>query len=75
MLLKIKIMIYDVGFGIVIVVIFKNIFLFFKFIFKNTLEILMQTVRVSNDDNDDQKRYAIPKMIKKRDVGPVTFVF
>ena len=35
----------------------------------------MQTVRVSNDDHDDQKRYAIPKMIKKRDVGPVTFVF
>jgi len=33
MLLKIKIMMYDVGFGIVIVVIFKNIFLFFKFIF------------------------------------------
>jgi hypothetical protein len=33
MLLKIKIMIYDVGFGIEIVVMFKNIFLFFKFIF------------------------------------------
>jgi hypothetical protein len=35
----------------------------------------METGRVSNDDNDDQKRYAIPKMIKKRDVGPVTFIF
>jgi len=48
MLLKIKIMIYDVGFGIVIVVMFKNIFLFFKFIFNSNISKYLKTFKNFN---------------------------